>query len=118
MRIEKLVVPTPFPVGPINLYLIVDDPVTLVDTGPKTDESRDALEAELARLGFKLADIERVILTHTHEDHCGQAAMIQRASGARVFVHELTQRNIDPCDENLANVDLLGLHHRRRLGIK
>jgi hypothetical protein len=36
MRIEKLVVPTPFPVGPINLYLIIDEPMTLVDTGPKT----------------------------------------------------------------------------------
>ena len=107
MRIEKLVVPTPFPVGPINLYLIVDDPVTLVDTGPKTDESRDALEAELARLGFKLADIERVILTHTHEDHCGQAAMIQRASGASVFVHEWEESGISEAGRTRIHGSLL-----------
>ena len=52
MRIEKLVLPTPFPVGPINVYLIVDEPITLIDTGPKTDEAISALRAGLSRLGF------------------------------------------------------------------
>lgn len=94
MRIEKLVVPTPFPVGPINLYLIVDEPMTLVDTGPKTDETTAALEAEFSRLGFKFSDIGRIILTHTHEDHCGLAAMLQRQSGARVYVHEWEKAGI------------------------
>lgn len=94
MRIEKLVVPTPFPVGPINLYLIVDEPITLVDTGPKTDETVVALEAEFSRLGFKFSDIGRIILTHTHEDHCGLAAMLQRESGARVYVHEWERAGI------------------------
>ena len=50
MRIEKLVIPTPFPVGPINTYLIVDDPLTLVDTGPKTDA---AMEDALAGLNME-----------------------------------------------------------------
>ncbi|MBX3280462.1 MAG: MBL fold metallo-hydrolase [Acidobacteria bacterium] len=94
MRIEKLVVPTPFPVGPINLYLIVDDPLTLVDTGPKTDETIAALRSEFERVGFRFKDIGRIILTHTHEDHCGLAAMLQRESGARVYVHEWELPNL------------------------
>jgi glyoxylase-like metal-dependent hydrolase (beta-lactamase superfamily II) len=94
MRIEKLVVPTPFPVGPINLYLIVDDPLTLVDTGPKTDETIAALRSEFERVGFRFKDIGRIILTHTHEDHCGLAAMLQRESGARVYVHEWELGNL------------------------
>ena len=94
MRIEKLVVPTPFPVGPINLYLIVDDPLTLVDTGPKTDETLAALKSELSRVGFQFRDLGRIILTHTHEDHCGLAAMLQRESGARVYVHEWELGNL------------------------
>ena len=94
MRIEKLVVPTPFPVGPINLYLIIDEPITLVDTGPRTPEAKLALESEFARLGFKFSDLQQVILTHTHEDHCGQAAMLQRESGARIFVHEWERAGI------------------------
>ncbi len=88
MRIEKLTVPTPFPVGPINIYLIVDDPLTLVDTGPKTDEALASLREQFARLGIRTADLRRIILTHTHEDHCGLAGTLQRESGARVYVHE------------------------------
>src|SRR5215813_10632340 len=73
MRIEKLVIPTPFPVGPINIYLVVDDPITLVDTGPKTDQAVAALREQLSELGFKTEDVKRIVLTHTHEDHCGLA---------------------------------------------
>lgn len=107
MRIEKLVVPTPFPVGPINLYLIVDDPMTLVDTGPKTDDARAALEAEFARLGFKYSQLKRIILTHTHEDHCGLAAMLQRESGAPVFVHEWERSGISESGRTRVHRDLL-----------
>jgi len=88
MRIERIVVPTPFPVGPINLYLIVDDPLTLLDTGPKTEEALAALREGLRGLGFRPDDLQRVVLTHTHEDHCGLAGELQRLSGAPVYVHE------------------------------
>lgn len=99
MRIEKLVIPTPFPVGPINIYLVVEDPLTLVDTGPKTDEALAALRDQFGRLGFAVKDIQRVILTHTHEDHCGLAGTIQRESGARVYVHEWEYQNISERSE-------------------
>src|SRR5262245_28310153 len=103
MRIEKLVIPTPFPVGPINIYLIVDDPITLVDTGPKTDQAVAALREQLRKVGFKTEDVKRIVLTHTHEDHCGLAGTLQRESGARVHVHEWDIQNL--CDERRARVD-------------
>jgi len=107
MRIEKLVIPTPFPVGPINIYLVVDDPITLVDTGPKTDEAVAALRAQLSKIGFKTEDVERIVLTHTHEDHCGLAGMLQRESGARVHVHEWEFQNISTHRHTRVNPDLL-----------
>lgn len=107
MRIEKLVIPTPFPVGPINIYLIVDDPITLVDTGPKTDEAISALREQLRNLGFIAADIKRIVLTHTHEDHCGLAGILQRETGARVYVHEWEYRNISLHRETRVNRGLL-----------
>jgi len=107
MRIEKLVIPTPFPVGPINIYLVVDDPITLVDTGPKTDEAVAALRAQLSKIGFKTEDVERIVLTHTHEDHCGLAGMLQRESGARVHVHEWEFQNISTHRHSRVNPDLL-----------
>ena len=107
MLIEKLVVPTPFPVGPINLYLVKDDPLTLIDTGPKTDESLAVLKSELARAGHQMSDIRRIILTHTHEDHCGLAATIVRESGAEVFVHEWELANITTPDVTRVSKSLL-----------
>ena len=107
MRIEKLIIPTPFPVGPINIYLVMDDPLTLIDTGPKTPEALDALRSQLRALGVQLKNIKRVILTHTHEDHCGLAATIQsesnREGGAEVFVHEWEQANLT--DRNFTRVN-------------
>jgi len=47
MKIHKLVIPTPFYIGPINIYLVEDDPLTLIDTGPKTDEAMAALKQQL-----------------------------------------------------------------------
>jgi len=112
MRIEKLVIPTPFPVGPINIYLIPDDPITLVDTGPKTEEAISALREQLRNLGFIFRDIRRIILTHTHEDHCGLAGVLQRESGAQVHVHEWELENISPQRGIRVNRDLL-----RRAGV-
>ena len=43
--IHALAIPTPFMVGRVNCYLIEDDPLTLVDTGPNSGQSLDALES-------------------------------------------------------------------------
>ncbi len=112
MRIEKLIIPTPFPVGPINIYLIVEDPLTLVDTGPKTDEAMVAVRDQLRQLGFTTKDLKRIVLTHTHEDHCGLAGTLQRESGARVYVHEWEFGNISMHRQTRVNRDLL-----RRAGV-
>jgi glyoxylase-like metal-dependent hydrolase (beta-lactamase superfamily II) len=87
-QIIPIVLPTPYPVGPVNAYLLPGPPVTLVDCGPKTVEARTALEEGLAQAGASLAQIERLIITHGHVDHFGLAATVLAASGARVFVHE------------------------------
>lgn len=107
MNLLRMVIPTPFPVGPINIYLLREDPLTLIDTGPKTDEALAALREQLRDARLILSDIRRVILTHTHEDHCGLAATIQRESGARVHVHEWEFHNISEHRQHRANRELL-----------
>ncbi len=107
MRIQKLIIPTPFPVGPINIYLVAEDPITLIDTGPKTDEAIAALTSQIKQFGIRIDAIQRVILTHTHEDHCGLANWLQQVSGAPVYVHEWERSNLAERGKTRINRNLL-----------
>jgi glyoxylase-like metal-dependent hydrolase (beta-lactamase superfamily II) len=82
--IHRLQIPTPFAVGRVNCYLLEDDPLTLVDTGPNSGKSLDELEHQLSELGHSISDLELVILTHQHIDHLGLVEIIASRSGADV----------------------------------
>jgi glyoxylase-like metal-dependent hydrolase (beta-lactamase superfamily II) len=82
--IHRLAIPTPFAVGRVNLYLIDDDPLTLVDVGPNSGKSLDALERALAEHGRRVEDLQRLVLTHQHMDHTGLAGIVARRSGAEI----------------------------------
>jgi len=82
--IHRLAIPTPFAVGRVNVYLIEDEPLTLVDAGPNSGTSFDELQRGIAGLGRALEDIELVILTHQHIDHLGLVSLVAAHSGAEV----------------------------------
>lgn len=89
MRIVPISLPTPFYIGPVNVYLIAEDPITLIDTGPKTKEAIEALQDGLRKAGFRVSDIRRIVLTHSHEDHCGLAHSLRdEAKDAEVLIHD------------------------------
>ncbi len=88
MLIIPISLPTPFYIGPVNVYLIAEDPVTLIDTGPKTKAANDALHEGLRKARIRVSDIRRIVLTHAHEDHCGLARSVRdEAKDAEVLVH-------------------------------
>ena len=88
MKIIPISLPTPFYIGPVNVYLIAEDPVTLIDTGPKTKAANDALHEGLRKARMRVGDIRRIVLTHAHEDHCGLARSVRdEAKDAEVLVH-------------------------------
>ena len=89
MNIIPISIPTPFYVGDVNVYLIKEDPVTLIDVGPKTPEAAKALREKLAAEGVQFADIRRIVLTHAHEDHCGLAKQVRdEAKNAEILIHD------------------------------
>ncbi|MGE3465903.1 MAG: MBL fold metallo-hydrolase [Pyrinomonadaceae bacterium] len=89
MKIIPLSIPTPFYVGDVNVYLIREDPLTLIDVGPKTDAAAVALRSKLAEYGVQFSDVRRILLTHAHEDHCGLAKRIRDESkNAEVMIHQ------------------------------
>jgi glyoxylase-like metal-dependent hydrolase (beta-lactamase superfamily II) len=82
--IHRLSLPTPFMVGRVNVYLIEDDPLTLVDAGPNSGKALDELEQALAARGHRVEDLQRIVITHQHMDHLGLVGILARRSGAEV----------------------------------
>ncbi|MCL5676984.1 MAG: MBL fold metallo-hydrolase [Firmicutes bacterium] len=74
----------------MNAVLLEGDPLTLVDCGPRYPEARQALESGLMSLGYRVEDIEVLVLTHFHVDHAGLAAEVRQRSGCRVLAHPKT----------------------------
>jgi glyoxylase-like metal-dependent hydrolase (beta-lactamase superfamily II) len=102
--IHTLSVPTPFAVGRVNCYLIEDEPLTLVDTGPNSGRALDELEQQLDGLGHRIEDLERIVVTHQHLDHLGLLGILARRSGAEVCALDVLVPVIERYGE-LANAD-------------
>ena len=83
-NIQTLRIPTPFQVGRVNCYLLEDEPLTLIDTGPNSGKALDELEHQLQALGHLIEDIELVVITHQHIDHLGLVDIVATRSGAEV----------------------------------
>ncbi|WP_307198168.1 MBL fold metallo-hydrolase [Neobacillus niacini] len=85
--IYQIQIPTPFSVGPVNVYLLEGDHLTLVDTGPLTEEAWEILNQGIRNIGYEVKDIRQVVLTHHHADHSGLLERVRQASGASTFAH-------------------------------
>ena len=79
--------------GAVNAFVIEDDGLTLVDTG--LPGSTDKIFAALQKGGKNPAHIKRIILTHLHTDHAGNAADIKRRVNARVYAHREDARLLE-----------------------
>jgi glyoxylase-like metal-dependent hydrolase (beta-lactamase superfamily II) len=88
LPIKRIPLPTPFPVGDVNAYLITADPVTIIDPGLCYRPAEESLDRSLKELGVGLRDIKRIVITHGHPDHYGLAGKLQRETGAQVLVRD------------------------------
>jgi glyoxylase-like metal-dependent hydrolase (beta-lactamase superfamily II) len=86
-KIYKIEIPIPFRLKSMNVYLIDDSPRTLVDAGIKTEASLETLKKGLETIGYSLNSIERILITHGHIDHYGQAKRLLSLSGAPIYIH-------------------------------
>ncbi|WP_251551284.1 MBL fold metallo-hydrolase [Neobacillus muris] len=101
--IAKITLPTPFPVGDVNVYLIDGDRLTLVDVGPKTKEAWESLNWQLQELKVSPKDIEQVVLTHDHPDHAGMLDFFP--DSLEVIGHPLNERWTCPSEEFLHQLE-------------
>jgi glyoxylase-like metal-dependent hydrolase (beta-lactamase superfamily II) len=80
--IHWLSMPLPFQLNHINLWLLREgDGWTIVDTGIGNEQTRAIWEKLLERF----APIKRVVLTHYHPDHAGNADWLCRRYGVELW---------------------------------
>jgi glyoxylase-like metal-dependent hydrolase (beta-lactamase superfamily II) len=115
--IHRLPIPTPFAVGRVNCYLIDDEPLTLIDTGPNSGKALDELQRQLAELGHPLESIELVILTHQHLDHLGLAEIVSERSGADVAAIDVAVPFFENFADDAERDDQYAVALMRRHGI-
>ncbi len=109
-----LKIPNPFSEGRNRVYIIQSDPLTMIDSGVATQRGYQALLEGLAEHDIAMRDIGRVILTHKHIDHIGNAWRIQQASGAEILIHRSETDSVscvDPQGEHFRNVVSERLKH-------
>ncbi len=115
--IHRLAIPTPFLVGRVNCYLIEDEPLTLLDTGPNSGKSLDELEQALAGHGYSVEDLGLIVISHQHMDHLGLLEILARRSGAEVAALHLLGPYLENFAENAAADDAFAQRVMRRHGV-
>lgn len=115
--IHRFAIPTPFAVGRVNCYLIEDEPLTLVDTGPNSGKALDELTARLAERGHALADLELIVVTHQHIDHLGLVEILVEHSGAEVAALGAAARRLGSFEEDAELEDEFAVEVMLRNGI-
>lgn len=94
--VYRLALPVPFSAASVNAYLIVDEPLTLVDVGANMPGAVAALQARLGLLGYCLADVGLILLTHPHVDHSGLIGPLSEHTDADIA----TLAQMVPCVED------------------
>lgn len=82
--------------GRTGSYIIEGDELTIIETGPSP--AVPYIKKGLEELGYSLADVKHIIVTHVHLDHAGGAGrLLALCPNAVLYVHPRGERHlVDP----------------------
>ncbi|MCA9838117.1 MAG: MBL fold metallo-hydrolase [Trueperaceae bacterium] len=74
--------------GKLGVYLLPGKAASfaLIETGPGS--TLETIKAGVKAAGFRLDNLDSILVTHIHLDHAGAAGELARLTGAPVYVHE------------------------------
>jgi glyoxylase-like metal-dependent hydrolase (beta-lactamase superfamily II) len=91
LGIWRIPVPVPFVQagGPVNVYLLEEEDggLCLFDAGLGSPEATAALDEGFRRLGRHYQEVRRIVVSHGHVDHYGNAQNLVEQAGRPVAVH-------------------------------
>ena len=80
--------------GGVSSILITSDQGHVLLDGGLT-QTAPQIAANVRKLGFRLEDVKLIVNSHTHYDHAGGLAALQRASGAQVAASPAAKRALE-----------------------
>ncbi len=105
--------PVPFskPLQSVNTTVIFDDPLTIIDPGPRGQKNSEIIASELQKHGKSIKDLKRILLTHGHVDHFGIAEDLRQQSGALIYLHPFDVEKTTRIDERMTAYKALLAKH-------
>lgn len=83
-----IMVPTPRSLRTFNFYLLQEaGSLTLIDAGVNSEECWRAFLTTMAVNQFAIQDLDRIILTHSHQDHIGIINRITFNHDIPIYAH-------------------------------
>lgn len=117
LEIVRISLPTPFPVGQANVFLVKDEVPLLIDAGCQVPHAYERLVSRLQENGLRVSDIGRVLLTHGHLDHAGLLAHIVKESGAETYAHPYVVQQYHSYKEGIEENERYLAAVMRRFGV-
>jgi hydroxyacylglutathione hydrolase len=77
----------------VNTIIIFSDKITIIDTGVKGSEK--LIFDYIAKQNRSYTEIESIILSHSHPDHIGSAAVIKSLTNCKIYASELEKEWIE-----------------------
>lgn len=68
-----------------NQYVVGKENVIVIDVALSADSNLDGIIEQVEAMGAK--KIEKILLTHIHNDHCGGALALRKRTGAKLGIH-------------------------------
>jgi len=88
----------------VACYLIdTGDGLILIDTA--IPESLYLLVDSIYKLGYRLSDIKKILVSHAHFDHCGAVGALKAMTGAEVYMSKEDTEFMERCPEETTAVD-------------
>jgi glyoxylase-like metal-dependent hydrolase (beta-lactamase superfamily II) len=94
-RVLSLILPLPFELETVNVYLVaLEEGYLLIDCGMETEPAFETLRGAMEQRGIAWREIRQIVLTHMHPDHMGMAARLLELTGAELAMHEAEARHL------------------------